>query len=192
MATELKNSKYDFKKIPQKNQNMTKLKTQIVTNWTTQILTKLKTLSWTILNFWHNFNKSFGKSNMTPWQLKRCTLGSFLQYCDVFGKPSPGQVCSLQDCVSVRLGHFSPSPSGFLVTSRLLSLLPPPQAWSQGPKNPRQTPRRRLTRLKTSCSVCASLSLGYNIFKELAPRPILSSIRNVCIHFCLSLPNVIF
>ena len=126
---------------------MTKLENLNNDKSKTQILTKLKTLSLTKLNLWHNFKKSFGKSNLTLWQLRKCSLGSLLQSRDVFGKPSPGQVCSLQDCDSLRLGHLSPSPSGFLVTSRLLSLLPPPQAWSQGAQEPQADTSQETGRL---------------------------------------------
>ena len=66
-------------------------KAQKIKSWhnaKTQIMTKIKLWqksklnSWQ-LNFWQNFEKSFGKNNLTPRQPMRCTLGSILRFCDV-------------------------------------------------------------------------------------------------------------
>ena len=38
----------------------------------------------TIINSWQNFKKSFGKNNLTPQQLMRCTQGRALRSCNVF------------------------------------------------------------------------------------------------------------
>ena len=128
-------------------------------------------------------------SNKTREKVLKIKVDEFHTNSDhslIFGKPSPGQVCWLHDCDSVRLGHLSPSPTGCLVTSLLLSLLPPPQARSQGPQGPHPD-----TKQETDTTENIMFSLDYYIFKESAPRPILSSRRDVRLYFCLSPPNVI-
>ena len=53
----------------------------------TQIVTKQKNSNTDNSITDQTSNCFFGKNNLTPWQLIRCTLGSVLQSCDVLNRP---------------------------------------------------------------------------------------------------------
>ena len=53
-----------------------------------QIFTTQKLKFWQ-LNFWQNLKQSYGKNNLTPWQLMRCSRCSILQSCDIFLNNQP-------------------------------------------------------------------------------------------------------